>query len=588
MSVIDLEGNMTHFEIQFPLWFTICLLLVLSAALTFAQAPDKVLLSLAESGDVQSMMKVADAYLESYSLKEADKWYRRAADSGDSAARFTLGMLLSVMPDLALHDDESVQWIQKAAEQGHVKAQVALGTLYLGADGRDQDYIEAVKWLKMAAAKGEADAQYTLAYLYHQGLGTKQDYSRAAQWYIKAARQGNAEAQLKLGYLYSEGLGIKQSDKHAAYWYHKAALQDNALAQYAMGMCCTLGFGTAQNMTTAYRWCSLSADNGWAAAAEQMKFLASNMTQDETSAAQRAHDKYPKLEPLRKAATTTQPGQVTTIKGETYSNAVVVCVEPDGISYKHSGGIAKLSFNELPAAVRKEYNYSPKGAAVYRKKIQQAEAAWIRQQQAAIEKQKYDNANITFDGPTVILRARLMGVISGSGSFSDNEPYSSKTASPYSGYGIAAYDTVQKHEANNDGYSASRLLSNNHDDEYSISYSAGSTMSEPLSQHVSYEQRRDDFTRKEHEWDVSNLQQDADRLSSSYGYSRSQDIEDIADRASSLGLGHRTSSAFRDAAKAQESAVYNNNGNPQPSYNQWQNNADQKYREANRMLQGEW
>jgi len=55
-----------------------------------------------------------------------------------------------------------------------------------------------------------------------------------------------------------------------------------------------------------------------------------------------------------------------------------------------------------------------------------------------------------------------------------------------------------------------------------------------------------------------------------------------------LGLGHRTSSAFRDAAKAQESAVYNNNGNPQPSYNQWQNNADQKYREANRMLQGEW
>ena len=55
MSVIDLEGNMTHFEIQFPLWFTICLLLVLSAALTFAQAPDKVLLSLAESGDVQSI-----------------------------------------------------------------------------------------------------------------------------------------------------------------------------------------------------------------------------------------------------------------------------------------------------------------------------------------------------------------------------------------------------------------------------------------------------------------------------------------------------------------------------------------------------
>jgi hypothetical protein len=50
---------------------------------------------------------------------------------------------------------------------------------------------------------------------------------------------------------------------------------------------------------------------------------------------------------------------ITTIKGNKYTEVVVQRIEPDGISIKHSAGFGKLYFSELPPETRIKYGYDP-------------------------------------------------------------------------------------------------------------------------------------------------------------------------------------------------------------------------------------
>ena len=77
-------------------------------------------------------------------------------------------------------------------------------------------------------------------------------------------------------------------------------------------------------------------------------------------------------------ATTVQvfPLDITTVKGKTYTGVTVQRVEPDGINIKHSAGITKLYFSELPTEIQEQYGYSrEKHQQYYIAKQKQAEAA---------------------------------------------------------------------------------------------------------------------------------------------------------------------------------------------------------------------
>lgn len=56
---------------------------------------------------------------------------------------------------------------------------------------------------------------------------------------------------------------------------------------------------------------------------------------------------------------------ITTVNGRIYQNAKVTLVEPDGITVKHTGGVAKLLFSELPREIQEEYDYDPAKAEKY-------------------------------------------------------------------------------------------------------------------------------------------------------------------------------------------------------------------------------
>lgn len=66
---------------------------------------------------------------------------------------------------------------------------------------------------------------------------------------------------------------------------------------------------------------------------------------------------------------------ITTRNGTTYRKCEVVKVEPDGIRVTHDAGAAKIEFEDLPDALKRQYNFDPAKVAAYRKVIADAKAA---------------------------------------------------------------------------------------------------------------------------------------------------------------------------------------------------------------------
>ena len=57
---------------------------------------------------------------------------------------------------------------------------------------------------------------------------------------------------------------------------------------------------------------------------------------------------------------------LTTLSGQTFRDVQPLRVEPDGITWRHAGGVAKVDFADSPEAVRAAYHYDPARAAAYR------------------------------------------------------------------------------------------------------------------------------------------------------------------------------------------------------------------------------
>ena len=76
----------------------------------------------------------------------------------------------------------------------------------------------------------------------------------------------------------------------------------------------------------------------------------------------------------------------TTTLGESFENAKLVRVEPDGIALSHSRGISKVPLEQLPEEVRARFHLDGANAARYR--AQQAEAARARAEQTRLLRER--------------------------------------------------------------------------------------------------------------------------------------------------------------------------------------------------------
>ena len=103
---------------------------------------------------------------------------KEKAEGGDAEAQSMLGFEYETKQDLK----EAVKWYRKAAEQGDVDAQLALGDMYSDGRGVEKDFKGAAKWYRKAAEQGYASAQWLLGIMYSKGEGVPENDVAALAW----------------------------------------------------------------------------------------------------------------------------------------------------------------------------------------------------------------------------------------------------------------------------------------------------------------------------------------------------------------------------------------------------------------------
>lgn len=118
--------------------------------------------------------------------RDAEHWWRMAANQGFAAAEYGLGSLYDLGDGVAQDHSMAVRWWRKAAIQEFFPAERNLANAYGGGYGVQQDYVKAVQWWRKAADHRDGVAEYNLAYCYTQGHGVTRNYIAAVKWYILA------------------------------------------------------------------------------------------------------------------------------------------------------------------------------------------------------------------------------------------------------------------------------------------------------------------------------------------------------------------------------------------------------------------
>lgn len=107
------------------------------------------------------------------------KLLREAAEAGHAPAQADLGEIL----DRAEEDKEAVVWYRKAAEQGNAAGQFGLGMAYASGEGIARDVKHAEEWVRKAAEQDYANALDVMVQAYKKGgLGLVPDPVQAEVW----------------------------------------------------------------------------------------------------------------------------------------------------------------------------------------------------------------------------------------------------------------------------------------------------------------------------------------------------------------------------------------------------------------------
>ena len=116
---------------------------------------------------------------------------------------------------MVLSAQDDLDTLRQAAEQGNAAAQFSLGLMYADGEGVPKDDAEAVRWYRLAAEQGQAAAQYNLGVRYAFGQGALKDDDEAVKWFRLAAEQGRPDAQFNLGTMYTNGRSVPKDDAEA-------------------------------------------------------------------------------------------------------------------------------------------------------------------------------------------------------------------------------------------------------------------------------------------------------------------------------------------------------------------------------------
>jgi len=134
-----------------------------------------------------------DAWERGDFAKAVAEW-RGPAAQGDADAQFNLGQAYKLGRGVPMDLKQAEAWYRKAADRGHVQAADNYG-LVLFQDNRRE---EAMPYIRASAARGEPRAQYVLGTAMFNGDIAEKDWVRAYALMTRASAQGLPQASRSL------------------------------------------------------------------------------------------------------------------------------------------------------------------------------------------------------------------------------------------------------------------------------------------------------------------------------------------------------------------------------------------------------
>ena len=287
-------------------------------------------LSAAQGGDAGAAAFVGYIYGAGGQVPEdqdaSQKWFKKfykhckkLAFDGDPGGEQGLGWIYQ--NGLGGYDQdyaEAAKWYRQAAEQGDSYAQGGLGFLYHFGSGVRKDYGEAERWSRKSAEQGNPFAQAELGSLYENGLGVAADQAAAYKWYAMAGAQDNDEGRQGMERL-RQLMTPEESDgaaKEAVAWYRQAAEQGKPFGLNGLGFFYENGIGVDQSYTEAYKWYSLASARNNAEGLQGMDRIRQLMTTAEIA---EAENQAASFQPEAQAAPAQPPLREPDVQRRTYS-----------------------------------------------------------------------------------------------------------------------------------------------------------------------------------------------------------------------------------------------------------------------------
>lgn len=191
--------------------------------------------SLKKHSEAKDHLEKARIFLKIPGKPLAEYYYRKAAEYGNSEAKYELGIMLLKEKSF----DEAKKWLSEAMNDGIHNAKEPLAELLLNAAQAEQKegkHAEAFEDFLKAAEYGIKEAQFAVSLYYgrpqdYENCGVRQNFAKAIEWTFAAAKQGHADAECKLGKCFKDGRGVQQNAEQSLEWYKKAADHGSAEAK---------------------------------------------------------------------------------------------------------------------------------------------------------------------------------------------------------------------------------------------------------------------------------------------------------------------------------------------------------------------
>ncbi len=144
-----------------------------------------------------------DAYMKG-DYETAFKEFLPLAKDKDHRAMYALGSMYAAGHGVPRDLKEALKWFRKAAVYGRPDAQYKIGLMYDQGLGLRQDYRKALNWYGKSAKSGFGLAQYKIGQMYVVGHGVKQNLIKAYAWLKSAISQGVGDKNNDLATVISE------------------------------------------------------------------------------------------------------------------------------------------------------------------------------------------------------------------------------------------------------------------------------------------------------------------------------------------------------------------------------------------------